>query len=79
MIFDIIGWIGMILVIVPYLLLSLNKIENGVLYQLLNLLSSLLMAIGLYSKNAWFSFALQIIWGIVAILGLIKLSKNKSN
>lgn len=79
MIFDIIGWIGMILVIVPYLLLSLNKIENGVLYQLLNLLSSLLMAIGLYPKNAWFSFALQIIWGIIAILGLIKLSKNKSD
>ncbi len=69
----------MILVLVPYLLLSLNKIDNGVLYQVLNLLSSLLMAIGLYPKNAWFSFTLQVIWGIIAILGLIKLCKKKKD
>ncbi len=79
MIFDIIGWIGMIMVLLPYLLLSLNKIDNGVLYQVLNLLSSVLMAIGLYPKNAWFSFALQIIWGIIAIIGLVKLLKKKNN
>lgn len=79
MIFDIIGWIGMIMVLLPYLLLSLNKIDNGVLYQVLNLLSSVLMAIGLYPKNAWFSFILQIIWGIIAIIGLVKLLKKKNN
>lgn len=79
MIFDIIGWIGMIMVLLPYLLLSLNKIDNGVLYQVLNLLSSVLMAIGLYPKNAWFSFALQVVWGIIAIVGLIKLLKKKNN
>ena len=29
MIFDILGWIGMILVLLAYALLSTNKIENG--------------------------------------------------
>ena len=29
MIFDILGWIGMILVLLAYALLSINKIENG--------------------------------------------------
>ena len=55
-IFDIVGWIGMILVLLAYILLSTNKLNNGITYQLLNLVAAALMAIGLYPKNAWFSF-----------------------
>ena len=78
MIFDILGWLGMLLVLLAYFLLSLEKIANGVLYQSLNLLAALLMAIGLFPKNAWFSFTLQVIWGVIAIGSLIKLgTKNK--
>lgn len=73
MIFDILGWIGMILVLLAYGLLSLNKINTGKLYQIINLVAAIFMAIGLFPKNAWFSFALQVIWGIIAIIGLIKL------
>lgn len=72
-IFDIIGWIGMILVLLAYALLSTNKIKNGLAYQFLNLAAALLMAIGLFPKNAWFSFVLQVIWGLVAIIALIRL------
>ena len=61
MIYDILGWIGMILVLIAYALLSTNKIKNGILYQVLNLIAGVLMAIGLYPKNAWFSFILQVI------------------
>ena len=52
--FDIIGWIGMIFVLIAYVLLSTNKINNGKTYQILNLLASILMAIGLFPKKAWF-------------------------
>lgn len=76
MIFDIIGWIGMVLVLIAYGLLSTNKIDNGKIYQIINLIASLLMAIGLFPKNAWFSFALQIAWAIIAIVGLIKYRKK---
>lgn len=76
MIFDILGWIGMILVLIAYIMLSMNKIENGKLYQVLNLLASVFMAVGLLPKNAWFSFALQVIWGVIAIISLIKLIKK---
>jgi hypothetical protein len=75
-IFDIVGWVGMILVLLAYILLSTNKIKNGFTYQLLNLLAAILMAIGLYPKNAWFSFALQVVWGIVAIVAIIKMNKK---
>lgn len=76
MIFDIIGWIGMVLVLAAYILLSTNKIDNGKLYQYLNLFAALFMAIGLLPKNAWFSFTLQVVWGIVAIISLIKIEKK---
>ena len=76
MVFDFFGWIGTIIMLLAYFLLSLNKISNGKIYQLLNLIAALLMAIGLFPKNAWFSFTLQVVWAIVAILALIKLNKK---
>ena len=73
MIFDILGWIGMLLVLLAYVLLSTNKINNDKLYQTLNLLAATLMAIGLFPTKAWFSFTLQIIWALVALISIIKL------
>lgn len=77
MIFDVLGWIGMILVLLAYVLLSTNKIENGVLYQILNLVAAVCMAIGLFPTKAWFSFTLQVVWGVVAIVAIIKILKMK--
>ena len=77
MIFDLLGWIGMVLVLVAYALLSTNKINNGKLYQILNLIASIFMAIGLLPKNAWFSFALQVAWGMIAIVSIIKIIKKE--
>ena len=77
MIFDILGWIGMILVLVAYGLLSSGKIKNGKLYQTINIAGAICMAIGVYPKNAWFSFALQVVWAIIGIIAIIKLSNKK--
>lgn len=77
MIFDIIGWIGMVLVLAAYLLLSTNKIDNGKVYQVLNLVASILMAIGLFPTKAWFSFTLQVVWGLIAIISLVKILRKK--
>ena len=77
MMFDILGWIGMILVLLAYVLLSTNKIENGKLYQVINLIAAILMAIGLFPSKAWFSFTLQIIWALVAVVAIIKIIKKK--
>ena len=73
MIFDILGWIGMILVLLAYGLLSINKIDNGKTYQIINLVASILMAIGLFPKNAWFSFALQVAWAAIALISIINI------
>ena len=79
MIFDILGWIGMIIILIAYDLLSTNKIENGKLYQTLNLIAATFMAIGLFPTKAWFSFTLQVIWALIAIIAIVKLYKKKSN
>ena len=78
MIFDIFGWIGMTLVLLAYFLLSLGKVSNGKLYQTLNLIAAIFMAIGLYPTKAWFSFTLQVIWGLVAMIAIIKMTKKKN-
>ena len=77
MIFDILGWIGMVLVLIAYGLLSTNKIPNGKLYQILNLIAAIFMAIGLFPKNAWFSFALQVAWALIGIKKKKKIIKNE--
>lgn len=77
MVFDICGWIGMVLVLIAYALLSTNKITNGKVYQFLNLIAAIFMAIGLFPKNAWFSFALQVVWGVIAIVAIIKIIINE--
>lgn len=79
MVFDICGWLGMVLVVIAYALLSTNKLNNGKVYQFLNLIASLLMAIGLLPKNAWFSFALQVIWGIIALISIVKILRSEDN
>ena len=77
MIFDIFGWIGMVLVLVAYGLLSTNKIPNGKIYQILNIIAAIFMAIGLLPKNAWFSFTLQIVWALIGIIAIVKIIKNE--
>ena len=77
MFFDICGWIGMVLVLIAYALLSTNKIKNGKVYQFLNLIAAVFMAVGLFPKNAWFSFALQVIWGIIALVAIVKIIINE--
>lgn len=77
MFFDIMGWIGMVLVLVAYVLLSTNKIGSGKIYQSLNLAAAIFMAVGLFPKDAWFSFALQVVWGLVAAVALIKLTSTR--
>jgi len=44
----------------------------------LNLFAGILMAIGLYPKNVWFSLTLQVIWSIIAIVTIIKIKTKNS-
>lgn len=77
LLFDIFGWIGAATTIIAYLLLSLKRIKMGKTYQILNFCGAFFMAVGLFPKNAWFSFFVQVVWGMIAVISLIKLYRKK--
>jgi len=79
MIFDILGWIGATMVVLAYALLSTKKIDSGKIYQAMNLVAGILIVIGLYPKNAWFSFALNAVWAVIALVALIRIFSKKES
>ena len=69
---QIIGWAGTFLVIFAYFLVSNNKINSeSKKYQLMNLFGAIGIGFNVFYQQAWPSFALQIIWGIIAIFSFI--------
>ncbi len=74
--FDIIGWAGSIMVVLAYFLMSTKKIKPGLTYQIMNMIAAIMIAIGLFPRDAWFSFALQIVWALIAIFAIYKLIRN---
>ena len=51
----------------------LGLIGMVLVFQVINLIAAIFMAIGLLPKNAWFSFALQVAWAIIAIISIVKI------
>ena len=71
-----IGWIGTILIVVAYFLVSNNKISaTSKRYQLLNLLGAIGVGFNVFHQSAWPAFALQVVWAVIAIIALIKIKK----
>ncbi len=74
---DVIGWIGAILLILAYFLVSNKKIApTSTIYQLMNLLGALAAGINVFAQAAYPSVALEAVWGSIAIFGLYKALKN---
>lgn len=79
MISDIIGWIGAILLISAYFLVSNKKISpTSATYQLMNLLGAFGAGVNVFAKAAYPSLALETVWGGIALFGLYKALKKQS-
>ena len=73
---QIIGWIGTFLIVLAYFLVSTKKVDGqSKSYQTLNLLGAIAVGVNVLHQHAWPALALQIIWGIIAIISLIKTKK----
>ncbi|MAG78352.1 hypothetical protein CL616_03235 [archaeon] len=77
LIFEIIGWIGAGLIILAYFLLTHHDLNSkSKLYQGMNLVGAIFLAINLFFNKAYPSFAVNIIWFFIAIYGFYKIFKK---
>jgi hypothetical protein len=74
--YEIIGWTGTMLILLAYLLVSIQKITPvSKTYQLLNLFGAAFVIVNVSFHGAIPSVALNLVWLVVALYGLIKSDK----
>ncbi len=74
---DIIGLTGAIIILIPYLLLQINKMSaDGFSYSALNFIGALCILFSLL--NCWnlTAFFIEIIWGSISVWGMIRWYKT---
>jgi hypothetical protein len=74
---ELIGWVGTVLIILAYFLVSNKKVGgNSKIYQTLNLFGAVGIGVNVIYHRAWPAFAMEIAWASIAILALIKNFQN---
>ncbi|OHA99654.1 MAG: hypothetical protein A3G47_00465 [Candidatus Zambryskibacteria bacterium RIFCSPLOWO2_12_FULL_39_45] len=73
---QIVGWVGTFLIVLAYFLVSYKKVDgSSKIYQAMNLLGAISVGVNVFHQQAWPAVALQVVWGIIAIVALIRKQK----
>lgn len=75
---EFLGWFGAVTVLAGYLLFSLGKIPNGPLYQSLNLVGGLSVAVNVAAHHAVPSTIVNGIWAVIAGVVLLRTSRART-
>lgn len=70
---EFLGWFGAVAVLGGYILFSLGKIPNGPLYQVINLVGGLAVAVNVAAHHAVPSTIVNGIWAVVAAVVLVRM------
>ena len=71
--FDLAGFIGVLLIVIAYLLLQLDKLPSSALsFSLLNAAGSLLIMLSLIFKFNVSAFLIEVFWFLISLIGLSK-------
>ncbi len=71
---EIFGWIGMVLILLAYFLVSYKFVlGDSPLYQIMNLVGVCGTFYNAYYKKSKPLMALQLIWGIIALISIIQI------
>ena len=72
--FQVIGWIGMILILAAYFLISFDILTvHNIWYQLMNIVGSFGLVLVAFGRKDWQPMVLNIVWILIAAISLIKL------
>ncbi len=71
------GWLGTILILVAYYMVSNKKLAaDSRAYQILNLVGSIGVGVNVFYQHAWPAVMLEVVWGLIAIVALIRITKK---
>lgn len=69
---DVGGWLGAILILLAYFLVSTRRVHGGsVRYQALNVVGSLLVGANAFYYHALPSFSINVVWIAIAVMALV--------
>jgi hypothetical protein len=72
--YQIIGWIGMILILVAYFLISFDIVTvHNIWFQLLNIVGSFGLVLVAFGRRDWQPMVLNIVWILIGIVAILKL------
>jgi hypothetical protein len=72
--FEQIGWIGFVLIVSAYLFITIKYLDvSSAAYHLMNLAGALCMVVNAGHKKAQSLFWLNVVWALVAIIGLMQI------
>ena len=73
--FQIVGWIGMILILAAYFLVSFDILAvHNIWYQVMNITGSFGLVLVAFGRKDWQPMVLNIVWILIAIGAIIKLT-----
>jgi hypothetical protein len=73
MIIQILGWVGMVVIVLAHYLVSTKKISGiSKRYHLLNIVGSVLVGLSVIQTRSWPALALQIAWILIALYAISK-------
>jgi hypothetical protein len=76
---DLVGNIGVILLIIAYLMLQLNKLSSdGLAYSLLNAIGASLLIVSLLFNFNLSALVIEVFWVLISLLGIYKYFRLKS-
>ncbi|MEO8808815.1 MAG: hypothetical protein ABI386_01030 [Rhodanobacter sp.] len=72
--YDWAGYLGVVLVLLAYLLLQARLLpSDGLIYQLMNLLSALGLILSLlFGSINWPAFLMEVAWLLISIYGIVR-------
>jgi len=76
---DLIGNIGVVVLMVAYLMLQLNKLSSsGLAYSLLNAIGACLIVVSLLVNFNLSAFIMEVFWVLISVLGIYRYFRLKT-
>lgn len=77
---DIVGWLGMALLLTAFALASSKRIsDTRSFYHLLNLLGAAAVFVNALTQRVWAVAAVEAVWVCIAVTGLVKIQARRAH